>query len=418
MHRLISRLFPFNRSITGNGLRKTFRVLKEYAPLKVHEVRTGTKVFDWTVPPEWNVLDAYVKDETGRRVIDFHKSNLHLMGYSEPFRGMLSLSDLKKHLYTMPKQPKLIPYVTSYFKRQWGFCLRHEDFKKLKPGKYEVVVDTTLAPGSLTYADLVIPGREKKEVFISTYICHPSMANNELSGPAVAIYLARLLMKGPKPRFTYRFAFTPETIGAIVYLSKHLEYLKKNVIAGYVLTCIGDRSAMSYLKTLEGNTLSDTAAARVLGKNTKYYTFKERGSQERQYCPAGVDLPMGCLMRSAPASKHYPQYHTSADDLSFVTPAALQDSLERLVRIIGEIEGSVTYRSRVFGEPNLGKRGLYSLITNNLGPNRFVMNMLDILAYSNGKRDVRSIAEHLKEPVADLEAAAKILLRAGLLERV
>ncbi len=324
MHALIARLFPIGRSLTGNGVRETLRILRDVIPLEVPEIRTGTRVFDWTVPKEWNVRAAFIRDSRGRKVVDFADNNLHLVGYSIPFNGRLPLSELKRHLHSLPGQPDVIPYVTSYFEPRWGFCIPHRTLERLRNGIYEVVVDTKLKQGSLTYADLVIPGTSDREVLISTYICHPSMANNELSGPAVAAYLARHVLGTKSRRLTYRFVFAPETLGALVYLKRHLAHLKRKVVAGYVLTSTGDRGGMSYLTSRAGDSLADRAALHVLqrrGRGYKIFDFRHRGSQERQFGPAGVDLPVGCLMRSRPAD--YVEYHTSADNLDFVTPAAL-----------------------------------------------------------------------------------------------
>lgn len=419
MHALIARLFPLNRSLTGHGVRETLRVLRESIPLEVHEVPSGTPAFDWTVPDEWNVRDAWVKDPKGRVIIDFKKSNLHLLGYSAPFRGKLPLAELKKHLYTLPKYPAVTPYVTSYYERRWGFCLPHRELKKLKNGTYEAFIDADLAPGSMTYADLVIPGRSDEEILISTYVCHPSMANNELSGPAVATFLAKRLLEGPARRYTYRFVFAPETIGAIVYLSRHLGHLKAKTVAGFVLTSIGDSGALTYLSSRTGDRLNDRAARHALktsGVKHAFMDFRVRGSQERQYCPAGGDLPVGCLMRTRPGD--HPEYHTSADDLDFVKPAKLEEALETVWTILASLEANRTCRSKVLCEPNLGKRGLYSTITNNQYPGRGVMDLLDVLAWSDGRTDLLAIAEHLGQPMAGIASAADRLEKEGLLETV
>lgn len=419
MHALITRLFPLNRSLTGEGVRETLRVLSEHLPLIVHEVPSGTPAFDWTVPDEWNVRDAYVKDPKGRKVIDFKKSNLHLLGYSVPFRGKLPLAELKTHLYTLPKYPKVTPYVTSYYEKRWGFCLPHADLKKLKNGTYDVVIDADLKPGSMTYADMVIPGKTDEEMLISTYVCHPSMANNELSGPAVVTFLAKKLLEGPKRRYTYRFVFAPETIGAIVYISRHLAHLQAKTVAGYVLTSIGDSGALTYLSSRTGDRLNDRAARHVLktaGIKHAFMDFRVRGSQERQYCPAGVDLPVGCLMRTRPGD--HAEYHTSADNLSFVKPAKLEEALDAVSAILDTLEADRTCRTKVLCEPNLGKRGLYSTITNNQYPGRGVMDLLDVLAWSDGKTSLLSIAEHLGQPMAGIASAADRLEKEGLLETV
>ncbi len=421
MHELMARLFPLCRSITGDGTRETLRLLRELIPLEIHEVPSGTKAFDWTVPDEWNVRDAYVKDASGRRVIDFQKHNLHLMGYSVPFRGTLSLAELKEHLYTAPAHPDVIPYVTSYYKPRWGFCLPHREMKKLKPGRYEVVVDTTLAPGSLTYADLLVPGRSKREVLVSTYVCHPSMANNELSGPMVAAFLARHLLDAGTPELSYRFVFGVETIGSLVYLSRHLEELRKNVVAGYVVTCIGAPAGrFAYVASRQGGTAADRAMADALkasGRPFKLMDYRLRGSDERQYGAPGIDLPVGCLMRGRPP-EDWPEYHTSADDLSFVTPAALEESLETVKTACRSLEGNKTYRATVKGEPQLGRRGLYPTFTTSAGLERDVQDIMDVLSYADGTRDLLAVAAHVERPMSALLPVAEKLAKEGLLEVV
>ncbi len=417
MYSLARRLFPICRSLTGDGVRETLSILREIIPIETHEVPSGTQAFDWEIPPEWNIRDAYIKDDTGKRVVDFAESNLHVVGYSIPFEGRLSLQELNEHLYSLPEQPDLIPYITSYYSPRWGFCLTHRQRETLAEGTYEVCVDSTLEPGSLTYADLLIKGSSDRQILISTYVCHPSMANNELSGPIVATFLARQLLELKNLRYSYRFVFAPETIGSIVYLSKHLEELREKVIAGYVVTCAGDPGPFSYLQTPNGDSLVDKVTKHVLensGEEYMLYDFLTRGSDERQYCSPGVNLPIGSLMRTKYGE--YP-YHTSGDNLSFVTAGGLAGSLALYGRCLETIEQNATYRVTVCGEPQLSKRGLYpTLSTKESG--KLVRRMMNLLAFSDGSRDLLSVAERIGEPVWELFPIVDRMLEHDLLERV
>ena len=403
MYSLMSGLFSICRSITGNGVRETLNKINDIIPLKINEVPTGTKVFDWTVPDEWNIKDAYVKDQDGNRIIDFKKSNLHVVGYSIPFEGKLGLEELKENLYTLLEQPNLIPYVTSYYEKRWGFCLSHNEFLKLKEDLYDVKIDSTLEPGHLTYADLVIDGRTEDEILISTYVCHPSMANNELSGPVVSTFLAKHLLElKDKLFYTYRFVFCPETIGSIAYLSQHLDHLKGKVIGGYVITCIGDPGPFSYLMTKGENSLVDRITLHAV-KHSNYeyrlYSFLDRRSDERQYNSPGIDLPVGSLMRTKHAS--YPEYHTSADNLDFVTADALDESLKMYIRCIEIFENNHSYESVVLCEPQLGRRGLYPSLSRK-GSSTSSRMMKDIISYSDGSNDLLWIADKINIPVWEL----------------
>ncbi len=417
LHRLMTRLFPICRSLTGPGVRETLSELSRYLPLQVHEVPSGTEVFDWTVPREWSVRDAYVLDPEGRRIIDFQENNLHLVGYSTPVDQELSLEELQNHLYSLPEQPDAIPYITSYYRERWGFCLSHRQRESLPEGNYRVVVDSTLADGVLNYGEVLIPGESDEEVFLSTYICHPSMANNELSGPMVATGLGQWLASRPR-RFSYRIIFIPETIGALTYLSRNLEHLRKKVVAGFNLTCLGDDRTFSYVPSRAGDTLADRAALCVLKNHYpefKNYSFLDRGSDERQYCAPGVDLPIASVMRSK--YREYPEYHTSLDNLELVTPTGLAGGFEVLKQCIELIEANRSFRTTCLGEPQLGKYGLYPDVGTRDSHKR-VIDMLNLLAYADGAKDSIALSTLLDIPPARLLPMLGQLFEAGLIEAV
>jgi aminopeptidase-like protein len=415
-------LFPIARSITGNGVRQTLGYFRKLIPeIAIFEVPSGTQAFDWVVPQEWNIRDAYVADKSGNRIIDFKTSNLHVVGYSEPVDQEMCFSELDQHIYSIPEQPNAIPYVTSYYKRWWGFCLSENQRAELRNqpnASYHVCVDSSFSQGSLTYGELIIKGELEQEVLLSTYICHPSMANNELSGPVVAVGLARWLYEQSDRRYTYRILFLPETIGSIVYLSRHLEHMKKNIIAGYVLTCLGDDREYSYLASRNGNTLADRVAKHVLKHHAasfKKYSFLERGSDERQYCWPGVDLPVCSIMRSKYAE--YPEYHTSLDNLDFISPKGLQGAFDVLQKSLNLIENNYTYKVNICCEPQLGRRGLYpSLSTKNTSLQ--VRSMMNLIAYADGSRDLIDIAELIDEDAFTLVDIAQTLLNMGVLIRL
>ncbi|MBU1158560.1 MAG: DUF4910 domain-containing protein [Candidatus Thermoplasmatota archaeon] len=416
MHELCQRLFPIGRSITGDGVRETLRIVKEHLPdLQIREVPSGTQCFDWIVPQEWNVHEAYVIDPEGRKILDFRENNLHLMGYSTPIDAVMSLEDLQSHLHSISEMPTAIPYVTSYYRDRWGFCLSHEQLKTLLPGDYHVVIDTELKNGSLTYGELLIPGNSEREIFLSTYICHPSMANNELSGPVVTTFLARQILSAPERRFSYRIVFIPETIGSIVYLSMNHETMKEMMLAGFCVTCIGDDRAYSYLPSRNGDSLSDKVALHVLRHlhpDFIRYTYLERGSDERQYCSPGIDLPVASVMRSKYGE--YPEYHTSLDNLSLVTPSGLRGGYEVLERCLACIEADEVLRNNILCEPQLGRRGLYpDLSTRKSGLT--VRTMMNLIAYCDGRRSMLEIAEIIDTPMWDLIPIANELKRAGVL---
>ncbi|NVK73370.1 MAG: DUF4910 domain-containing protein [Oceanospirillaceae bacterium] len=419
MYELASELFPICRSLTGNGVRATLDILRrEISDLKIFEVSTGTKCFDWHVPEEWNIRDAYIKSPNGKKIIDFNKSNLHVVGYSEPINTKISLENLQDHLYSLPNQPDAIPYVTSYYKKQWGFSLAHNQRKNLSPGEYEVFIDSDHKSGSLTYGEIVIKGESDKEVFLSTYICHPSMANNELSGPVVTSALIKWIKSLKKTLYTYRIIFVPETIGAIVYLSKNMSVMKLNTVAGFNITCVGDDREYSYLPSRDGNTLSDRISKHVLKYlvgDYKAYSFLERGSDERQYCSPGVDLPVASIMRSKYHT--YPEYHTSKDDLTFISPAGLFGSYNVLKYCLDCIEKNKIFKVKVLCEPQLGKRGLYP-DTSIKGSAVSADTIMNFLAYCDGNVDLLCIADKINEPMWNLFDIVDSLLEADLIEIV
>lgn len=389
LHNWASEMWSFPRSLTGEGVRSTLRYLSEHLPgLSIHEVPSGTQAFDWIVPDEWNLQEAWVEDPEGRRIIDSAWTNLHVVSYSEPFDGIISREELLKRLHSLPEQPDAIPYVTSYYQRTWGFCITHRDLEQLGNGPFRVHIDTTLEPGHLTYADLIIPGETTDEVLLSTYVCHPSMANNELSGPVVATALARWIQAMPRRRYTYRLVIIPETIGSILYLSRHLDHLREHVKAGWVMTCIGDDRTYSYVPSRLGGTLADRVSLQVLRDRGAFdeYSFLERGSDERQWCSPGADLPVCSVMRSK--YREYPEYHTSLDNLqNVVTPEGLQGGLDVMKDCITLLEANQCYRTILPGEPQMGRRGLYPT-TSSKGRAEDVRNMMNVIAYSDGSHDL------------------------------
>ena len=404
IHALAQKLWKINRSITGEGVRQTLAELKDIIPsLKVHSVPSGASVFDWTIPKEWKVREAYIIASNGEKLCQFSENNLHLLGYSTPFKGKISFAELKEHLYTLPEQPNAIPYITSYYKERWGFCLTHEQLESLVDGEYEVFIDSELFDGELNYGELLIKGESEDEIFLSTYICHPSMANNELSGPTVVTYLAKWLAENETPRYSYRVIFIPETIGSITYLSLNYELMKERVIAGFNVTCVGDDRAYSYVPSRDGDTLSDQIALHVLkwiDPSFVKYTWFDRGSDERQYCAPGIDLPIASIIRTKYGK--YPEYHTSLDDLeTVVTPKGLDGGYWAIRRAIEALERNKSYSVSVLGEPQMGKRGLYPTLSTKTSHEQ-VRLMMDFISLCDGKTSLLKIADRLNVPIWNL----------------
>jgi aminopeptidase-like protein len=414
---LVERLLPIRRSLTGDGVRETLALLAERVPLEVHEVPTGTPVLDWTVPAEWNVREAWVEGPDGRRVADWQKHPLHLVGYSRPVRAQLSLPELQEHLHSLPERPDDIPYRTGYYAEDWGFCIRHRERERLREGEYKVCVDATLADGSLTYAELVLPGSAEDEILFSTHVCHPAMANDNASGLAVATALAESLAARGSRRYTYRFLFTPGTIGSIVWLARS-EARLPHLRGGLVLACLGDPGPLTYKRSRRGTTLIDGAVVRALaGGEVPFFSrpFVPSGYDERQFCSPGFDLPVGRLTRTP--NGEYPEYHTSADDLDVVTADALAGSFAALERVVDELE-----RGRRFvnllpkGEPQLGRRGLYGATGGVAREQGFEAALLWVLSLSDGDASLEDVAERSGLAHAAVAQAAESLAAAGVLE--
>ncbi|HEV2779872.1 MAG TPA: DUF4910 domain-containing protein [Actinophytocola sp.] len=416
MHALVERLYPLCRSITGDGVRSTLDIVGELIPLTVHEVPTGTQVFDWTVPREWNIRDAYIADSSGARVVDFRASNLHVVGYSTPVDTTMTLDELRPHLHTLPEQPDLIPYRTSYYEPDWGFCLAQSTLDSLPDGRYRVVIDSTLADGHLTYAEHVVPGRVADEVLVSCHVCHPSLANDNLAGVAVASALARRLA-GANPRYTYRFLFIPGTIGSITWLARNHERVGR-IRHGLVLACAGDPGSLTYKRSRRGDAEIDRVVAHVLaasGRPHRIVDFSPYGYDERQFCSPGFNLGVGCLTRTPYAG--YPEYHTSADTPDFVTPEAMADTLETVWEVVGVLEGNRHYVNlSPYGEPQLGKRGLYESLGGRSDTKQAQLAMLWVLNLSDGDHSLLDIAERSGLPFAAVAAAADALHDADLLK--
>jgi len=417
MMRLIAELYPICRSITGNGLRETLRLLQKQVPLELREVPTGTQVFDWTVPKEWNIREAYVKNANGERVIDFQKSNLHVVNYSVPVRQRMRLAELKEHFFTLPAHPDWIPYRTSYYKESWGFCLSEKQVAGMKDEEYEVCIDSTLEDGHLTYGEYFLPGETRDEVLISCHTCHPSLCNDNLSGIALAVSIA-LQMKSAPRRLSYRFVFIPGTIGAITWLAKNEDKLA-NIKHGLVLTGVGDAGALHYKKSRKGSVDIDRAAAHVLkhsGQAHGILEFSPYGYDERQYCSPGINLPVGRLSRTPHGT--FPEYHTSADNLEFVHADRLGESLAVSLEILAVLENNGMFVNlSPKCEPQLGKRGLYRMVGGTADAGVSEMAMLWVLNQSDGKNSLLDIAESAGMRFEVIRKAAEALEEHKLLRR-
>jgi aminopeptidase-like protein len=416
MHQLIAGLYSVCRSITGNGVRETLGILQGHIPLDIHEVASGTEVFDWTVPKEWNIRDAYVKNERGCRVIDFQKSNLHVVSYSRPVQQRMMLAELKDHLFTLPDRPEWIPYRTSYYKETWGFCLSHKQLQELvTEGPYEICIDATIEDGHLTYGEYCLPGATNEEVLISCHVCHPSLCNDNLSGVALAVYLAKALQPLTR-RYTYRFLFIPGTIGSITWLSVN-ENRVSQIKHGLVLAGVGDRGHFTYKKSRRGQAEIDRAFAHVLkcsNDGSVEIDFFPYGYDERQYCSPGFDLPVGCAMRTP--FGQYPEYHTSADNLDFVSPDALADSFDKCLASLSMLEKNGTYvNQNPKCEPRLGKRGLYQSTGGKVIREMGELPLLWVLNFSDGTHSLLDIAERANLPFDTIRTAASVLEECSLI---
>lgn len=418
IHLFCKKIWGINRSITGDGVRETLKKVKEICPeLEIKELASGTKVFDWVVPKEWSVKEAWIKSPDGEIICNFSENNLHLVGYSVPIKKHVSLSELNQHLHSLEDMPHAIPYVTSYYNDYWGFCIEDTKKKKLKNGIYEVNIDSQLFDGSLSYGEILLKGRSNKEVFLSTYICHPSMANNELSGIGVLTYIAKYISQLKNRKYTYRIIFIPETIGSLSYLSLNLEEMKKNIFVGFNVTCIGDNRTYSYLPSRDGNTYSDLVARHVLShlnKNFITYSWNDRGSDERQYCAPGIDLPIASIMRSKYGE--YDEYHTSLDNLTdVVTPEGLDGGYQALFRSLEVIERDAIPKTLILGEPQMGKRGLYPTVSK-AQRNKKIKNMMNIISYSDGKNSILEIAQLCNVPVWEIYEIIDLLIDRSIIE--
>lgn len=416
MFEFMKKLFPLCRSITGNGTRETLKHIKKIIPLQIKEIASGTRVFDWTIPEEWNVTDAYIKNSQGQKIVDFKASNIHLMGYSVPIYSYMSLEELKKNLITLPEHPQWIPYATSYYKKDWKFCITYKQYQELPEDLYEVYVGTSLRKGYLSYGELYLKGQSQEEVLLSTYLCHPSLCNDNLSGLVVLTFLARALIN-KKLRYSYRFLFIPETIGAIAWLSqnKNQVHLIKH---GLVATCLGDPGNMTYKRSRRGNEEIDQAVEKMLkdsGEEFEIMNFYPWGSDERQFCSPGFNLPVGSLMRTPYGS--FPEYHTSADNLDYVKGEFLSDSLNKYLRVLFILENNRRFlNTNPMGEPHLGNRGFFHGARGGSGEKIILKGVFWVLNYSDGTNSLLDISYLSGMKFEEIKRSAEILFSKGLLK--
>ena len=417
MYALAKKIFPICRSITGKGVRETLEILKEVcSELEIYSIESGTKVFDWTVPKEWNIEDAYIENEKGTRIIDFKENNLHVVGYSEPVDRWVGRDELLQYVYTQPDQPDVIPYVTSYYISRYGFCMTENMKRGLEKGRYHMVIKSSLSEGYMNWGEILFQGDTADEICFSTNICHPSLGNNEISGPVVLIYLAKWISTIKNRRFTYRFLFIPETIGSIAYISQNLEHMKQHIKAGFVVTCVGDDKNYSYVESRKGDTLADKVLRHILKwhyPKFNTYSFLKRGSDERQYCAPGVDLPFCVFCRSK--FHEYKEYHTSKDDLDFISAEGLGNSLEVLQKTVLLLEKNHKYRTSILCEPQLGKRGLYPTIGQK---NTYtdIKKIQNFIAYADGQADLIDISEKIEQSAIDMIPVVEKLLEEEIIE--
>ncbi len=418
MHEFMAELYPICRSITGEGVRETLKIIHKRVPLNIHEVQSGTQVFDWTVPREWNIADAYIKNQAGERVVDFRASNLHVMSYSTPIKKQMTLEELRPHLYTLPDHPERIPYRTSYYKDNWGFCISHNQLLAMPETQYEVCIDSTLRDGYLTYGECVLKGERTDEVLVSCHTCHPSLCNDNLSGIVVASFLAQV-MSGQSLEYSYRFLFLPGTIGSITWLALH-ESLVPNITHGFVLTGVGDAGHFTYKKSRQGIAEIDRIFQHVLQHSQQEHDiidFFPYGYDERQYCSPGFNLPVGCFMRTPHGT--YSEYHTSADNMEFVRPQQLLEALIECLSVVHVIENNKTYLSQNLKcEPQLGRRGLYRAIAGQQEGHQAELALLWVLNLSDGSHTLFDIAVRSGLKFALIKTAAEALHSSGLLKEM